>query len=151
MPVLNLAARLELPPGSELDALQQAIDTSPSALSVSDPRSPDCPLVLVNDAFLRLTRYERHEVIGRNCRFLQGERSHPAARAKLKAAVESGTEAAVTIVNYRKDGSAFLNAVQLAPIFDRQGRLIFILGSQAELQAPEDDVPMTTDWTFGSH
>lgn len=112
--------------------------TSPDALIaksmvaavVSDPRKPDNPIIACNEAFCRLTGYARDEIIGRNCRFLRGERTEPEQTAMLRDAVASGRPAMVELINYRKDGSAFRNAVMIAPLFDENGELEFYLGSQ---------------------
>lgn len=115
--------------------------TSPEALIaksmvaavVSDPRTPDNPIIACNEAFCRLTGYSRDEIIGRNCRFLRGERTEPEQTAMLREAVASGRPAMVELINYRKDGSAFRNAVMIAPLFDADGELEYYLGSQAAI------------------
>lgn len=112
--------------------------TSPDALIansmvaavVSDPRKPDNPIIACNDAFCRLTGYERAEIIGRNCRFLRGDRTEPEQTAMLRDAVYAARPAMVELINYRKDGAPFRNAVMIAPLFDEDGALEYYLGSQ---------------------
>lgn len=109
------------------------IEKSVIAAVVTDPEQPDNPIIACNDAFLRLTGYGRDEVIGRNCRFLRGPDTEPEKAAVLRDAVYSRQPALVEILNYRKDGTRFLNAVMIAPIFDADGRLDCFLGSQVEV------------------
>ena len=93
-------------------ALTKIIGTSPIAAVISDPRLPDNPIVECNDAFVALTGYAREEIIGHNCR-------------RQPVMVE--------ILNYKKDGTPFRNAVMVAPIFDAAGDLEYFLGSQVEI------------------
>lgn len=111
-------------------ALERLFETSEVPLALTSAGSADAPLLMVNDAFLKLTGYERDEVIGRNCRFLQGPDTEPDARLKLKMAVNRHTESLVRIRNYRKDGTPFDNYVFLRPIYAEDGKMIYILGSQ---------------------
>jgi PAS domain S-box-containing protein len=114
-----------------------SIDCSPIATVISDPRLPDNPLVAANDAFARLTGYSKPEIIGRNCRFLAGPRTDPAASAVIREAVAKQLPGTTELLNYRKDGSPFWNAVMVAPVFAPDGALAFFLGSQVDLgQAP---------------
>lgn len=106
------------------------IADSTIAAVVSDPRRPDNPIVACNNAFMLLTGYGREEIVGRNCRFLRGERTEPEQTAKLRQAVAERRPAMVELINYRKDGSAFRNAVMIAPLFDDDGELLYFLGSQ---------------------
>ena len=110
-------------------------DRSPIPLTLASPIFDDCPVIMCNEPFLKLTGYTRDEVIGRNCRFLQGRDTEPQARAKLRAAVEGKSEALVPITNYRKNGSAFENYVFVLPIFDAAGTLLYMLGSQCDITA----------------
>ena len=90
------------------EGLFASIDHSPIATVITDARLPDNPIVAVNRAFCELTGYGREEIVGRNCRFLAGAGTEPAARATLCRAVAEGRPALVELTNYRKDGSAFL-------------------------------------------
>lgn len=115
--------------------LKTFFETSPIPLTLASPLFEDCPLILCNDPFLNLIGYGREEVIGRNCRFLQGRDTDPTARARLREAVEQRHEALVPITNYRKDGSAFENYVFILPIFDSSKNLLYFLGSQCDITA----------------
>ncbi|WP_121061875.1 PAS domain-containing protein [Chachezhania antarctica] len=102
-------------------------------LCITDPHSPDNPIVFVNPAFCALTGYSAEEVIGANCRFLQGAETTPESVAEVRALVENRAVDTVEIVNYRKDGTPFINALQIGPIFDADGNLRFFFGSQLDI------------------
>jgi PAS domain S-box-containing protein len=114
-------------------AIVDIIDASHTAAVISNPRLPDNPIIACNEAFLRLTGYERDEVLGRNCRFLRGEGTDPAQSEALRTAIRQRQPIMVEILNYRKDGSPFRNAVMIAPIFDDQGEVEYFLGSQMKV------------------
>lgn len=116
-------------------ALRRLVDASPIPLTLASPVFEDCPLIHANDAFLELTGYRRDEIIGRNCRFLQGPDSDPEARRRMREAIESQREVGVSIVNYRKGGQRYQSFVILHPIFNSAGRISFFLGSQYETSA----------------
>lgn len=111
----------------------ELIESNPIASVVSDPRLPDNPLVAVNDAFIQLTGYSREECLGRNCRFLAGKGTEPWLTEKLRDGVRDHKPALVEILNYKKDGSPFRNAVLVAPIYDEENELLYFLGSQVEV------------------
>lgn len=113
--------------------LKRFFATSPVPLTLSSPVFDDCPLVLANQAFQEMTGYSSDDIIGRNCRFMQGPETQPESRNQLRQAVDSQSEALVSIVNYRKDGSKFENYVFLLPIFGENGSLLYILGSQCDV------------------
>lgn len=109
---------------------ESLIENSHVAAVVSDPRLPDNPIIACNAAFMQLTGYSREEIVGRNCRFLRGERTEPEQTAMLREAVAARRPVMVELINYRKDGSPFRNAVMIAPLFDDAGELEYFLGSQ---------------------
>lgn len=109
------------------------IENSPLAAVVSDPNLPDNPIIECNQPFLELTGYSRREVIGRNCRFLRGPDTEPWLTDKMREAINSPRPVLVEILNYRKNGSAFRNAVMVVPLFDEYGDLKYFLGSQVEV------------------
>ena len=109
---------------------QQALEQTRMAIAISDPHRPDCPMIYVNQAFLELTGYERDECVGRNCRFLQGAETDDAAVQMIRDALEGRTVEVVEILNYRKDGSKFWNALHVGPVYDDAGNLTHYYGSQ---------------------
>jgi PAS domain S-box-containing protein len=112
----------------------QLVTTSEHPATLSDPSLPDNPIVACSKAFLNLTGYARDEVIGRNCRFLSDSRTSPVARAQLREAISSLQPTLVEILNYRKDGTPFINAVMIAPVFNARGQLLAFIGSQSEVR-----------------
>ena len=109
---------------------ESLIASSKVAAVVSDPRQQDNPIVACNEAFIELTGYAREEILGRNCRFLRGERTEPEQTAMLREAVSASRPVMVELINYRKDGTPFRNAVMIAPLFDEDGEIAYFLGSQ---------------------
>jgi PAS domain S-box-containing protein len=138
----NMGAR---PPNSDhheeaklrLDAL---IAKSPIASVISDPRVKDNPIISCNAAFMELTGYSEDEILGRNCRFLAGPATEPWLTEAIRDGVRRHAPVLVEILNYKRDGTPFRNAVLVAPIFDDDGELEYFLGSQVEL---EPDSPTT--------
>lgn len=116
-----------------IKALADMIAASPIAAVVSDPRLEDNPIVDCNQAFVDLTGYSREEIIGRNCRFLAGPETEPDLTSLLRQGIAARRPVMVEIVNYKKDGKPFRNAVMVAPIFDAGGELEYFLGSQVEV------------------
>lgn len=117
------------------DALRlvEAIALSPIAMVASNPRRSDNPLELVNDRFCELTGYSERDVVGRNCRFLAGDRTDGILSARIADAIQSARPILVDILNYRADGTAFRNGVMITPLFGEDGQLAFFLGSQVDL------------------
>lgn len=120
--------------------LNRFLRDSPIALTLASPAFEDFPLVMVNDAFLRLTGYSREDVLGQNCRFMQGPDSEPEAVAKLRDSIRAHKEVLVAVTNYRRDGSKFRNLVFVFPIFDQRGQLLYMMGSQYDITAPHRSV-----------
>jgi PAS domain S-box-containing protein len=100
---------------------ERAMDAAPVGITISDPELEDNPVVYANAAFERITGYPIEEVLGRNCRFLQGEHTDPETVAKMRRAVDDGTPITVDVRNYRRDGEEFWNEVTIAPIYDEGG------------------------------
>jgi len=118
------------------------IASSAVAAVVSDPRVPDNPIVACNEAFTALTGFSRDEIIGNNCRFLAGPDTEPWLTESLRTGIKMQRPVMVEILNYKKDGTPFRNAVMVAPIFDAFGELEYYLGSQVEI---DDDRARAND------
>ncbi len=116
--------------GSSGVLFEQAMAQSRMAITLADPKDPDMPIVFVNRAFMRLTGYPEDEVIGRNCRFLQGPGTDPETVSRVRSALASEEVIVVEMLNYRRDGSSFWNALHLGPIYGERGELIYYFGSQ---------------------
>lgn len=114
-------------------SLNALITNSPIASVLSNPRLPDNPIIACNKPFMALTGYSEGEIVGRNCRFLAGAATEPWLSETIREGVRSHKSVLVEILNYKKDGTPFRNAVLVAPIFDDAGVLEYFLGSQVEL------------------
>lgn len=114
------------------DALCGLLEPDETEMSVvfSDPNLPDNPMIFVSDEFHSQTGYSPEEALGRNCRFLQGADTNPDAIVAIRHALRAQTRFTIDILNYRKDGSAFVNRLRIRPIYDPQGRLLFFAGAQ---------------------
>lgn len=117
----------------QLRLLARGIDASRNGVVLADARAPDLPLVFANETFLGLTGYALDEILGRNCRFLQGPDTDPVTVARLRLAVAERSEIQVTLRNYRKDGSAFWNHLYLGPVLDDEGHCTHIIGIQQDV------------------
>jgi PAS domain S-box-containing protein len=106
------------------------LDGSLSGIIITDFLQPDNPIIYCNKAFEQLTGYSREEILGKNCRFLQGDDRNQKGRYALKKAVLSGQECHVELVNYRKDGTLFWNELFIAPIRDGSGAITHYIGIQ---------------------
>ena len=115
------------------DPFAAAVRATRMAMIITDPRRHDNPIVFANDAFLRLTGYSRLDVTGRNCRFLQGPGTDGAAVARVREAVRAEQDIAVDLLNYRKDGSTFHNALYVSPVHDEAGKLLYFFASQLDV------------------
>ena len=111
------------------------VTDSPIASVISDPRLPDNPIVACNSAFCELTGYSLGEVLGRNCRFLSGPGTEPWLSEEIKRGVREHRPVLVEILNYKRNGQPFRNAVLVAPIYDEHDKLLYFLGSQVEIDA----------------
>jgi len=110
-----------------------AVEMTRMPMVVTDPRKEDDPIVFVNGAFLDLTGYQRDEVIGKNCRLLQGPQTDRKTVDEVRNALKEQRAVAVDILNYKKDGSPFWNALFIGPIFDQDGTLLYYFSSQMDI------------------
>ena len=115
------------------DPFAAAIRATRMPMVITDPRQHYNPIVFVNEAFQKLTGYSREEIIGRNCRFLQGPDSDSSSVARLRAAIDAQTDVQVDLLNYRKDGSTFWNALYLSPTRGEDGVVQFFFASQLDV------------------
>jgi len=115
------------------DPFAAAVRATRMSMIITDPRQADNPIVFANDAFLRLTGYAREDVIGRNCRFLQGPDTDPEAVERLREAIEARTDISIDILNYRRDGTTFWNALYISPVSNEKGELQFFFASQLDV------------------
>ena len=118
---------------SEPDLIVAAVEACPVNITFANINRPDMPLAYVNPAFAQTTGYAVDEVIGRNCRFLQGPDTDPKAVDALRDAIVTKSKVAVEFVNYRKDGTPFINDLKMAPVHDETGRLVSFVGIQSDV------------------
>lgn len=120
------------------DIFFAAVETTRMPMIVTDPHQHHNPIVFANRAFVHMTGYSRAEVMGTNCRFLQGPETSRHTVAELRAAIADQREFSTEILNYRKDGSSFWNALFVSPVFNRQGDCVYFFGSQLDVSRRRD-------------
>ena len=120
------------------DIFFAAIESTRMPMLVTDPRQPDNPIVFANRAFISMSGYSAEEIIGFNCRFLQGPDTDVHTVASIKEAIASRTEITTEILNYRKDGSSFWNALYISPVYNKQKELVYYFASQLDVSRRRD-------------
>jgi PAS domain S-box-containing protein len=111
----------------------RAVVATDMSFTITDPRRADDPLVWVNPSFTALTGYPAEEAVGRNCRFLQGRNTDPAAVRRIAEALRQRRPVTEVLLNYRRDGTAFWNEVAISPVLDSSGDLVNFVGVQADV------------------
>lgn len=115
------------------DPFVAAVRATRMPMVITDPRKPDNPIVFVNDSFCRLTGYSREEIVGRNCRFLQGPDTDPRAVLEIRQAVKNERYIQVDLRNYRKNGEPFWNRLLLGPVRGVNGQVAYFFASQVDV------------------
>ena len=118
--------------------LSAILDECVNGVTLADPDLEGMPIVYANKAFEKLTGYSQEDIIGFNCRFLQGEDREQEARYQLAEAIKSHKPISVTLRNYRKDGELFYNHLKITPLFNRKGQVIYYLGVQYDVTYQEN-------------
>jgi PAS domain S-box-containing protein len=120
---------------TDLAFLRSLLERDEAEMSVvfSDPSLPDNPLIFASDEFAKQTGYSSEEAIGRNCRFLQGPETNKHTVASIRQGLLAETRFTIDILNYRKDGSPFMNRLRIRPIYGSDGELMFFAGAQNPL------------------
>jgi PAS domain S-box-containing protein len=113
--------------------LAAILDECVNGVTLADPDLEDAPIIYANKAFERLTGYQQAEIIGHNCRFLQGEDREQAGRYQISQAMKNHETIEVTLRNYKKDGTLFFNHLKIVPLFDRKQRVLYYLGVQYDI------------------
>ncbi|QZH74322.1 MAG: PAS domain-containing protein [Erythrobacter sp.] len=116
--------------GASAALFEQAMGQTRMAIVLCDPNLPDIPIVFANRGFRQLSGYPEEEIIGRNCRFMQGPETDPRQVARIREAIRNEDVLVVEMLNYRRDGTPFWNALHLGPIYDQNGKLLYFFGSQ---------------------
>jgi len=128
---LDITARKQAE--ASLHLRDRAIGAASTGILIADAGAPDLPTIYVNPACERITGYSAAELIGRNCRMLQGPGTDPVARQQIRDAVRAGRGCQVTLLNYRKDGRPFWNDLQISPVTDDLGRITHFIGVQTDV------------------
>jgi PAS domain S-box-containing protein len=123
-----------------IDPFVAAVHATRMPMVITNPRLPDNPIVFVNDSFCRLTGYNRDEIVGRNCRFLQGSETDPAVVRLLREAIAAPRAIEIDIRNHRKDGTPFWNRLLMAPVHDAGGQLAYFFASQLDVSNERERV-----------
>ena len=125
----------EKDPGLIPQILSKILDSSVNGITLADPDMEDMPLVYANRAFEKMTGYTMEEVVGKNCRFMQGkDRNHALKeRHMMQKAFKNNESINITFKNYRKNGEEFYNHLEMSPLFDSKGNLLYYLGVQLDV------------------
>nr|AHZ63877.1 phototropin [Selaginella kraussiana] len=125
----DLQRRKELRKGFDLATTLERIEKN---FVITDPRLPDNPIIFASDSFLELTDYSREEILGKNCRFLQGPDTNPETVKKIRDAIHEHRSVTVQLLNYTKTGKPFWNLFHLQPMRDNKGELQYFIGVQLD-------------------
>jgi PAS domain S-box-containing protein len=123
----------EKDPGLIPQILTKILDSSVNGITLADPDLEDMPLVYANKAFEKMSGYKMEEVVGRNCRFMQGEDREQKERYMMQKALKNNQPVEITFRNYRKNGEMFFNHLEMSPLFDSNGKLLYFLGVQYDV------------------
>ncbi|PSK37519.1 Phototropin-2 [Elsinoe australis] len=125
--------------GQGTPLMREMIPSLAEVYCVSDPSLPDNPIVYASEEFYNTSQYGKDYAIGRNCRFLQGPKTADASVRRLVEALQAGQECTETLLNYRRDGTPFLNLLMIAPLYDNKGTVRYFLGCQIDVSSMVED------------
>jgi PAS domain S-box-containing protein len=117
----------------ELERKTRAIEEAPVGISITDPSQDDNPIIYVNQGFEEMTGYSREDILGQNCRFLQGEQTGAEHVAEIRQGIDDEEPVSVELRNYRKDGAEFWNHLEIAPVEDESGAVTNYVGFQQDV------------------
>ncbi|KAI4340395.1 hypothetical protein MLD38_025235 [Melastoma candidum] len=127
--VIDVIRQKQMRKGIDLATTLERIEKN---FVITDPRLPDNPIIFASDSFLELTEYSREEILGRNCRFLQGPETDPSTVRKIRDAIDNQREVTVQLINYTKGGKKFWNLFHLQPMRDQKGEVQYFIGVQLD-------------------
>lgn len=104
---------------------------------ITDPAQPDNPMIFISEEFEKQTGYSPKEALGKNCRFLQGPETDPAAIEAIRRALDAESDLTIDILNYRKDGTKFWNRLRIRPLVGDDNEVMFYVGAQNPVDASE--------------
>jgi len=115
------------------DIFFAAVGMTRMPMVVTNPNLPDHPIVFANEAFAEMTGYSLDEIVNRNCRFLQGPDTCQESVTQIRENIKKEDHTTLEILNYRKDGTPFWNALFISPIYDQNEKLVYFFGSQLDV------------------
>ncbi|RKF78330.1 putative white collar protein [Golovinomyces cichoracearum] len=113
--------------------LVEASEGLAEVFCMTDPSRPDNPIIFSSEEFHRTTQYGTTHAIGQNCRFLQGPKTNPFTIKRFREKIDAGVEHCEVILNYRRDGSPFMNLLMCAPLCDSKGKIRYFIGAQVDV------------------
>ncbi|KAJ5425349.1 hypothetical protein N7465_000419 [Penicillium sp. CMV-2018d] len=119
--------------GTLPDNFKGTADALGEVFCLTDPSRPDNPIIFASGEFHHTTQYGRDDVLGRNCRFLQGPKTNTNSVRRIREAIKAGRHHSELFMNYRRDGSPFMNLLQIAPLCDSRGNIRYFLGAQIDV------------------
>ena len=125
--------------GAGMPLMRELVGGLAEVFCLADPSIQDCPIVYASEEFYRTSRYSRDDVLGRNCRFLQGPKTNRSAIERIGAMVKAGQESCETVLNYRRDGIPFMNLLLIAPLHDSRGSVRYFIGAQIDVSGLIED------------
>ena len=131
--VLSKGGPEEPLPETTLDLKDRALAVAAEGITIADARLPDMPLIYANEGFERITGYAASQVLGRNCRFLQGPGTDPEAAETIRASIRKECPCVVELLNYRQDGEPFWNRLSITPVHDAAGSVTHFIGVQSDV------------------
>jgi len=117
----------------QLYLIEKATDVAAEGIIITDALQPHNPIIYVNDGFVRITGFSKEEILGQNCRFLQGKDTNPQSIDLIRQAVREQREVIVELLNYRKDGTPFWNRLSITPLKDNAGKTTHFVGVQSDI------------------
>jgi len=125
----------QLEQDQQLSLMFQAVESARNGVVITDPRCDDNPIIYTNPAFTQITGYEAKDILGRNCRFLQGKDRDQPALSEVREAIKEERSVTVVLRNYRQDGKRFYNELTMSPVRDEAGELVAFVGIQNDITA----------------
>lgn len=116
----------------ELELLRRSLDALPRGILITDCQQEDDPIIYVNKYFLEMSGYDESEILGKNCRFMQGKETDTESLKKLAMAIENRESVTVQMINYRKNGEQFTNEFTISPVKNQNGDVTHCIGLEIE-------------------
>jgi PAS domain S-box-containing protein len=117
----------------QLDLIKKSLDVIPRGILITDCSKEDDPIIYANEYFIHMSGYSREEIIGKNCRFMQGEKTDQESLKKIAIAIQNKEPCYVKMINYRKNGESFLNEFTICPVKDNSGNVTHFVALEREL------------------